>query len=242
MIKIAIIGTGNISHHLNKAISNTNDTTVVQIINSRNHIQENTANAPDIYIIAVNDDAITDVAKQLKNTKSLVVHTSGSISMNALPNGIRRGVFYPLQTFSKQSEIDFKTVPLCLEVEKHDDMVLLKKLAGTLSNSVHEISSEQRKSIHLAAVFINNFTNHLYHIGNEICVENQVLFEILKPLITETAQKIKSLPPIEAQTGPAKRNDNETIENHLSQLKNKDYKDLYILLTKSIQDAHGKKL
>lgn len=242
MIKIAIIGTGNISHHLHKAILNINDATIVQIINSRKDIQENTINIPDIYIIAVSDDGITDVAKQLRDTKSLVVHTSGSISMNALPKGIRRGVFYPLQTFSKQSEIDFKKVPLCLEVEKQEDLILLKRLAGALSNSVYEISSDQRKSLHLAAVFVNNFTNHLYHIGNEICAENQVPFEILKPLITETAQKIVGLPPIEAQTGPAERNDNETIESHLSQLKNNDYKDLYTLLTKSIQDAHGKKL
>ena len=130
MIKIAIIGTGNISHHLNKAISNTNDATVIQIINSRKDIQENTTNTPDIYIIAVSDDVVSTVAKQLKNTKSLVVHTSGSISMNALPKGIRRGVFYPLQTFSKQFEVDFKKVPLCLEAEKNDDLFLLKRQIG----------------------------------------------------------------------------------------------------------------
>lgn len=242
MIKVAIVGTGNMSHHLNKVITNANDTSVVQIINSRKKIQENTANIPDIYIIAVSDDAINTVAKQLKNTKSLVVHTSGSISIDSLPMNIRRGVFYPLQTFSKQSEVNFKKVPICLEVEKHDDMILLKKLANALSDFVYEISSEQRKSIHLAAVFVNNFTNHLYHIANEICDENQVPFKILKPLITETAQKIESLSPIEVQTGPAKRNDNETIKKHLNQLKNKEYKKLYTVLTKSIQETHGKKL
>ncbi len=242
MIKIAIVGTGNVSHHLNKAISKANGLTVVQIINSRSYIQENTTDLPDIYIIAVSDNAINSVAKQLKNTKSLVVHTSGSISMHALPERVRRGVFYPLQTFSKQSEIDFKMVPLCLEVEKQDDLFLLKKLASALSNSVYDTSSEQRKSIHLAAVFVNNFTNHLYQIGNEICAENRVPFEILKPLIIETAKKIESLAPIEAQTGPAKRNDTKTVERHLNQLKNSNLKEIYTLLTKSIQNTYGKKL
>lgn len=242
MLKISIIGTGNVSYHLNKAIANTTDISVIEVLNSRKKIKENTTNVPDVYIIAVSDDAINTVAEQLKNTKSLVVHTAGSISINALPIGIRKGVFYPLQTFSKQSEINFKEVPICLEVEKQDDMVLLKKLAKRLSNFVYKISSEQRKSIHLAAVFVNNFTNHLYHIGFEICRKNQVPFEILKPLITETTQKIKSLAPIDAQTGPAKRNDSETIKKHLNQLKDKEYRNLYTVLTKSILETHEKKL
>lgn len=242
MIKIAIIGTGNLSYHLNKAITNAPGLSVVEIINSRKKIQEHISNTPDIYIIAVSDNAINTVAQQLKNTKSLVVHTSGSIAMNVLPKDIRKGVFYPLQTFSKQSKIDFNEVPICLEVERYDDMVLLKKIANKLSNVVYEISSEQRKSIHLAAVFVNNFTNHLYHIGNEICKENQIPFNILKPLIAKTAQKIEDLPPIEAQTGPAKRNDSETIQKQLDQLNNKGYKDIYSVLTKSIQETHGKKL
>lgn len=253
MVSIVLIGTGNVSKHLFDAFILSTEISILQVVGrnikaleyykNRSNIEHDfskIANA-DIYIIAVSDDAIAEVSTSLIDKKGLVVHTSGSVSMNDLSNP-RKGIFYPLQTFSKEKKVDFKTIPICIEAEKEIDFTLLKKVAETLSNQVYKISSEQRKSIHLAAVFVNNFTNHLYHIGNKICAENQVSFEILKPLITETAQKVESLPPIEAQTGPAKRNDSETIERHLSQLKNKDYKDLYTLLTKSIQDAHGKKL
>jgi len=108
-------------------------------------------------------------------------------------------------------------------------------VAKSISNAVFPISSEQRKALHVSAVFVNNFTNHLYQIGHEICVEHQVPFEILKPLIQETAQKIKILNPADAQTGPAKRNDSSTIEAHLDYLTNENQKNIYKLLTQSIQ-------
>ena len=159
-----------------------------------------------------------------------------------LPNSARSGVFYPLQTFSKDREVDFENIPLCVEAKNLEDLVLLKKLAKAISKSVYEISSEQRKSLHLAAVFVNNFTNHLYHIGNEICRKNKLPFDILKPLILETASKVNTLPPIEAQTGPAKRNDEETIEKQLDQLQNREQREVYQILTNSIKASYGKKL
>jgi predicted short-subunit dehydrogenase-like oxidoreductase (DUF2520 family) len=114
-------------------------------------------------------------------------------------------------------------------------------LGKTISNTIYKINSEQRKSLHLAAVFVNNFVNHLYYIGNEICNENDVPFDILLPLIEETFKKLDDLSPLEAQTGPAKRNDEQTIKNQLDQLKNNTHKEIYRILTKSIQETHGRK-
>jgi hypothetical protein len=112
-------------------------------------------------------------------------------------------------------------------------------LAGSISDDVREISSDQRKSLHLAAVFVNNFTNHLFQIGNELCGEHRLPFDILLPLIRETVQKLDHLSPLDAQTGPARRNDQKTMENHLHQLDNKNYKDIYTLLSKSINEKYG---
>ena len=250
MIKIAIVGTGTVSKHLMRAFSNTQEVEVLQVIPSRGKALSRAFNAslshdhsehkgeqPDVYIIAVSDDAIKIVSQQLAKSKKLVAHTSGSVAMNSLPESTRRGVFYPLQTFSKGREVDFKTIPICIEAEKKEDLELLRRLSMTISESVFEISSKQRKSLHLAAVFVNNFTNHIYQIGNEICHQNEVSFDILKPLITETVEKLDSLSPIDAQSGPAKRHDDETIEKHLNQLKNKTHKEIYQVLTKSIQET-----
>jgi predicted short-subunit dehydrogenase-like oxidoreductase (DUF2520 family) len=195
----------------------------------------------DIYIIAVSDDAISKVSLQLPFENRLVVHTSGSVSLDALDKKNRKGSFYPLQTFSKGKEIDFSKIPICLESENKTDFDVLEKVAQSISNTVFKINSEQRKALHISAVFVNNFVNHLYQMGNEICIENNVPFEILKPLILETANKVMTLSPKEAQTGPAKRNDNKTIEAHLDFLSNENQATIYKILTQSIQN-NGKEL
>jgi predicted short-subunit dehydrogenase-like oxidoreductase (DUF2520 family) len=161
--------------------------------------------------------------------------------MTDLDDKNRKGVFYPLQTFSKNKAVDFKQVPICLESQNDDDYKVLETIAKSISERVYAIGSEQRKALHVAAVFVSNFVNHLYKIGNEICEEHQVPFDILKPLIQETANKIVTLSPEEAQTGPAKREDTQTINSHLSFLSNENQKEIYKLLTKSIID-NGKKL
>jgi predicted short-subunit dehydrogenase-like oxidoreductase (DUF2520 family) len=171
----------------------------------------------------------------------LVVHTSGTVTINALSNKNRRGVFYPLQTFSKDKAVNFKTIPLCIEAENEKDTTTLKLIANAISDAVYDINSEQRKALHVAAVFVNNFVNHLYQIGNEICNANTIPFAILKPLIQETANKIATLSPKTAQTGPAQRNDNSTIAAHQQFLTDENQAAIYNLLTQSIQD-NGKKL
>lgn len=236
MISVTIIGQGNVAHHLYKAFSKAKKVDV-STINSRklNNISE-----ADIYIIAVSDDAISKVSSKIKSKKAIVVHTSGSVSINSLKNSGRKGVFYLLQSFSKNKEINFDEIPFCLEAENSKDLELLETLAKSIGKNIYHINSEQRKSLHIAAVFVNNFTNHMYKIGEDICNKHQVPFDVLQPLIKETALKIGNLSPEKAQTGPAIRNDQQTINNHL-ELLNNEQQEIYQLITKSIQN-NGKKL
>ncbi|MGB0880997.1 MAG: Rossmann-like and DUF2520 domain-containing protein [Polaribacter sp.] len=230
MISVVIIGNGNVATHLMNAFLKADTVSVTQI-NSRKLAKIPKA---DITIIAVSDDAIETVSSKITN--SFVVHTSGSVSLNALKNKGRKGVFYPLQTFSKNKEINFSEVPFCLEAENKNDYALLETLAKSIGKKIYSINSEQRKALHIAAVFVNNFTNHLYKIGNDICNEHHISFEILHPLIKETVAKIETLSPKKAQTGPAIRNDTKTIKNHLTLL-NEHQQKIYKILTESIQNG-----
>lgn len=257
MTKVIIIGSGNVAQHLITAFQNVQnlgaEIELVQVYSRQlgkvAHLVDHAKVTDDLqalaeadlYIIAVSDAAISTIASQLPFKNRLVVHTSGSVSLNALDDNNRKGVFYPLQTFSKNKEVDFRTIPICLESENATDYQLLDKVAKSISDKIFAINSEQRKALHVAAVFVNNFTNHLYQIGQEICQDNQVPFEILIPLITETAQKIILLSPLEAQTGPAKRNDSATIAAHEAFLSNENHLKIYQTLTQSIQE-NGKKL
>jgi predicted short-subunit dehydrogenase-like oxidoreductase (DUF2520 family) len=253
MIKIVLLGTGNVATHLFNAFQNNDNTEVIQVYN-RSHKNlgafktVNTTTSisklknADIYIIAISDDSITELSKKLQLRKKFVVHTSGAKPLEAISKQNRRGVFYPLQTFSATKSIDFKTIPLCLEAEFNDDLTLLEQLANAISDSVYHITSEQRKALHVAAVFVNNFVNHLYQKGEEICLEHKVSFDILKPLIQETAAKIMTLSPNKSQTGPAIRNDKKVTEQHLGDLNSTTQQEIYKLLTKSIQQTHGNKL
>ncbi len=253
MISITIIGSGNVAVHLINAVSKATDLEIVQIFardktkifdkieQSKITDNLNQLKPADIYIIAVSDNVVASISAQLPFENRLVVHTSGSLSIDKINSKNRQGVFYPLQTFSKSKEINFKKVPICIEAKYESDFDMLFKTAQILSDCVYKIDTNQRKSIHIAAVFVNNFVNHLYQIGNEICNEHNINFEILKPLIQETATKIMTLSPENAQTGPAKRNDTETLNSHIKFLTNKNQIEIYKLLTKSIID-HGKKL
>tara|TARA_R110001632_G_scaffold210521_2_gene335625 strand:+ start:15352 stop:16056 length:705 start_codon:yes stop_codon:yes gene_type:complete len=234
MISVVIIGSGNVATHLAATFLKVDTISMTQI-NSRNL---NSIPPADVTIIAVSDNAISEVSSKITN--SFVVHTSGSVTMDALKNTGSKGVFYPLQSFSKDKEVDFTRIPFCLEAENKDDLSKLETLVSVLNGKIYHINSEQRKSIHVAAVFVNNFTNHMYTIADDICKQYDVPFEILAPLIEETSLKIKNLSPKEAQTGPAKRNDTETIQNHLNLL-SKAQQDIYLKITQSILD-YGKKL
>ena len=253
MIKITLIGSGNVAQHLIKAFDKSETIEIAQVFSRKKETLASLIEfdkivddfqdlkEADLYIIAVTDNAISEVSKQLPFINQLVVHTSGTASIETLDDKNRKGVFYPLQTFSKNKDVDFSVIPICLEAENTFDFRVLDTVAKSISKAVFPINSEQRKALHVAAVFVNNFTNHLYQIGQEICEENKVPFEILKPLIQETADKINTLNPTDAQTGPAKRNDSTTIETHLDYLTDENQKNIYKILTQSIQN-NGKKL
>lgn len=251
MLKVVIIGSGNVAQHLIKAFQKSGKAQLVQayartpeklsyLLDSSYITSDFNALADaDIYILSVSDDAISEVSSQLPFNGRFVVHTSGSTAMEAIDSKNLRGVFYPLQTFSKTKDVDFSSIPICLESEQEDNYKALEHLAKSISSEIYDINSAQRRALHVAAVFVNNFTNHLYKIGSDVCNENSIPFDILKPLIQETANKIKTLTPAEAQTGPARRDDKTTIQRHLDFISDDNQKAIYTLLTQSIQNTNG---
>ena len=255
MIKVVILGSGNVGTHLFKASNKKNSEIKIKQWYSRNlkdlapycdlvkiTDQLDKLEFADVYILAVNDDSIHDLSTQLLFSNRLVCHTSGSKPKNELNLKNRSAVFYPLQTFSKESEIDFSKIPICLESSNHEDMITLKKISKSLGCTYYEIDSNQREKLHLAAVFVNNFTNHMYTIAKSITDKSKIDFNILKPLITETVNKINTLDPKEAQTGPAIRGDKKTIDKHLMDLENEKHRQLYKLITNLINDLDHEKL
>jgi predicted short-subunit dehydrogenase-like oxidoreductase (DUF2520 family) len=145
-----------------------------------------------------------------------------------------------LQTFSKDTKIDFKDIPICIEALEKNDVQMLKDLAEAMGSPYYKINTEQRQILHLCAVYVNNFTNQLYRVAHEISDAKSINFDILKPLILETAKKVQTISPYMAQTGPAMRNDKKTIKKHLKLIQNEDHKAIYELLTKSIMKTHGR--
>lgn len=185
----------------------------------------------DLYVIAVTDSAIASVAAEIGDVAGLVVHTAGSVSMNVLPQR-NRGVLYPLQTFTKGRAIDICAVPLFIETD--GDIQFLREVAGQISNNVTEMDSQRRRYLHLAAVFCCNFTNHMYRITESMLAEHDIPFSVMLPLIDETACKVHSLSPAQAQTGPAVRWNQEVMKAQLELLDREDLKQLYQIISKSI--------
>lgn len=247
MTTITVLGSGNVAHHLILNILK-HDSLSLQQIYARNehHLTDivskdlittdiRNLKSADIFIIAVSDNAISEISNAIEVPNQFVVHVSGNTPMQAIDSKHRPGVLYMLQTFSKDKDVDFSKIPFCLEAREKSDLKLLEDISLKFSERIYFIDSNQRQAIHLAAVFVNNFSNHMYALGEEVCKEHDVPFEILKPLILETAQKIESLDPIKAQTGPAIRKDSQTISRHLEIIKDTNKKDIYTLITKSIQ-------
>ncbi len=194
----------------------------------------------DLYLIAVPDDQINKVVAAMPEVKGIVVHTSGITPLKAISTRfVNSGVFYPLQTFSKEKEISLTNVPFCLEGNNKEVLESIENLANKISRKVYHVDSEGRAILHLAAVFVSNFVNHLYHTAATILEENNLPFDLLTPLIEEVALKVQHLSPKEAQTGPARRNDLNTIEKHQSMLADfPEYQELYQLITRQIRKHH----
>lgn len=251
---ITIIGAGNVGFHLAQALFATS-LTITQVysrkiehasllakkVNAQPITQfRQLSNNCDLFILAVPDQVIEVVAKQLVQSlrnQCLIVHTSGATPAAVLSESSPRfGVFYPLQTFSRHKAVDFSNIPICLDANHQEDLDALLTLGKRISTKVYQITDEKRAQLHLAAVFANNFTNYLFHVATQILEEKELSFDLLKPLITASVQKIQDQSPAHVQTGPAIRGDEVTIQRHLNQLDHKaDWQTLYDLLTKGIQ-------
>jgi len=192
----------------------------------------------DLYICALKDDALSMILPRLDIGNGLLVHTAGTISMDVLSAYTTDyGVFYPLQTFSKLRRVDFSIVPFFIETARPESLDLLRELAQCLSEKVIPADSDQRRQLHLAAVFANNFVNYLYGIAEELVQEKGLDFKYLLPLIEETANKVQTLSPVLAQTGPAVRFDHAVMDHQLESLKNHpDLQKLYEYLSQGIHE------
>lgn len=249
-MKISIVGSGNIAACLGKAFYRAGHEIAEVFSRSAGHAGElaGQVNARpvsrlsqlgteiDCCLIAVKDDAIEEVAQSLKFTRAVVAHTAGSISMEALAGSSPDyGVFYPFQTFSRDREPDTSQVPFCLEASNAATYERLEQLAASIRGKVYRTDSRQRKVLHLAGAFACNFTNHFYAIAEELLREEGLSFDMVRPLIRETAEKALAVMPREAQTGPAVRNDQKVISAHLALLERKPrLQELYRLISAGI--------
>jgi predicted short-subunit dehydrogenase-like oxidoreductase (DUF2520 family) len=249
-MRITIIGSGNVATHMAAAFKNAGHR-IIQVYSPNlqhaallaYHVGAEATNSldnilpdTDLFVVSVKDDAIIEMFKALAKHQQLIVHTSGSTNLNdLLVFTSKAGVLYPLQTFSKNKEVDFATVPLCIEGADDNIEADLEQLAATISRNIYKINSADRKILHLAAVFASNFPNYLYAIAQQLLVAHQMEFDLLKPLILETAQKVQLQAPAAAQTGPAVRNDQVTMAAHLQILKDQpQLQEIYELLSQGI--------
>ncbi len=254
-MKIALLGAGKLGGHLGIELHRRGEQLVQVFSRERakaeriaaktgaeacNKLEAIRAGA-DLYLLCVSDDAIAPVADVLRAhlpKGSLLAHCSGSQPATLLGKTTeRRGVFYPLQSFTPGKEPVWEDIPFCIYGSRPEDEELLLQLARKISGKVYRINDEQRSRLHLAAVFANNFTNKILDIAYKLCEEHHIPFELLHPLILETAHKaVSGQPPAGHQTGPAVRKDQKTLQRHLQQLEAKPrWQALYALLTELIQ-------
>ncbi len=247
---VSFVGSGNVATHLARALQKA-DVQIDEVFSpnpehalefSRSFRCRFISDIPelssdtDLILLCVPDNQVTTTAHAIAPGRAIVAHTSGISNLSQISDiPHKTGVFYPLQTFSKQREVSFTDIPFCIEASDLHTKETLTQLAYLLSNKVVGISSAERELLHLTAVMVNNFTNSLYGMAHEILLENKLDFNLLVPLIRETALKVAEMPPHLAQTGPARRKDENTLMRHRELLKDfPHYQQLYQLLTDQI--------
>ena len=247
---ITIIGSGNVANQLAKVF--TKEGVHVSCIYGRNKLTvqalaneidaaiiENIKQVPDqLCIVCVSDDSVVEVINSIPK-EIPVAYTSGSIKISAIGDRKNIGVFYPLQTFTKDRSVDFFEIPIFIESNNAYFTSTLFELAWKISRTVEHSSSEKRAELHLAAVFVNNFTNHIVHLAQEYAASQDINFDFLRPLLKETINKLESSSALQSQTGPAKRNDLGVIDSQEKKLDH-EMKQVYSVLTKSIIKTYHK--
>ena len=248
-----IIGAGNVAYHLTRALKEAGIDVQMVFTRSAERARQvslelgvpatdswdELPDSANCYLYAVTGNALPGLLSRFLAPGALHLHTAGSIGTDVFPDHKpRHGILYPLQTFSKYKAVDFKQVPLFIEASSAESEIQLTQLATLLSERVYRASSDQRRHLHLAAVFACNFVNHMYSIANDLVQTSGLPFEVLQPLIAETASKISVMSPREAQTGPALRKDSQVMDKHLDLLKEfPEYQNLYALISRSISPA-----
>jgi len=246
MLEITVIGNGNLGTALATAINNVkdfkllewygrtwdNDNLPVKAITKLIKLKN-----ADLYILAVSDNSINKILDSI-DTDFFVIHCSGATSIDIFKNHPRSGVLFPIQTISKTNGIFFKHTPFCIEAKHETDLEILKKLVLALEGSYELLNSVQRANLHLSAVWVNNFVNHMIFKGKKICTDNNIPFSLLKPILKMTINQALINNPKNIQTGPARRDDKETLEIHSQLINNLNDKKLYEIITKSIQNSY----
>ena len=250
-MEITIVGAGNLATNLGVALKKAGHC-ICQIYSRTEKSAKDLASVlncpytttiedivhPDIVIVSIKDDALLQIGTALIDSPSLVVHTAGSVQMDVIKSN-RRGVLYPMQTFSKNQIVEFSNIPIFLEASDEECMDKLQALASTISKNTYPLDSEKRRYLHLAAVFACNFTNHCYNLADNILRETGLPFDVMLPLIDETARKVHEMSPYMAQTGPAVRYDRSVISKQTELLTGRT-KDIYDIMSKSIFESHDK--
>jgi predicted short-subunit dehydrogenase-like oxidoreductase (DUF2520 family) len=252
-MRVIIIGSGNVAHILGRACISAGHK-VVQVygrdLGRAMHVASITQSAytddlskidqsGDIYILAVTDTAVSEIAASLRLGRKMIVHTAGSIPIGVLHSvSTNYGVLYPVQSLRTEMTI-LPEIPFMVDGNTADNMALIYDFASSLSYNVHKASDEQRLKLHIAAVVVSNFSNHLYALSEEYCKKESISFRILMPLIEAIAQRVHEFSPAQVQTGPAVRHDRNTINKHIDLLKDHPaLQELYIRFTKSIEEMY----
>ncbi len=257
--RIVLRGAGNVATHLGEALSRAGYSIVqvysrteasaselaVKLHCSYTVAMEDVTAEADLYVVSVKDDALPVLAAQLGkvNREALFVHTAGSVPMDVWKGKADRyGVLYPMQTFSKQRPVDFTTVSFFVEALRKEDSEALMELAVGLGGKAYEASSEQRRFLHIAAVFACNFSNHMYAVAKHLLDAHGLPFEAMYPLIDETARKVHEMAPVAGQTGPAQRNDVQVMDGHLNMLADEpELAEIYRLVSRNIYKYSSEK-
>jgi predicted short-subunit dehydrogenase-like oxidoreductase (DUF2520 family) len=257
-MKIILIGSGNVATHFGKALKASGHS-ILQVYSRSESSAKSLAkklscsyttdikkisDKADLFLIAVKDEGIRSFLLKFAKTSKTIVHTSGSVSLKVFGKKFKNcGVVYPVQTFSIHHKVNFKNVPVCIEATNTSTRKKITSLVKTVTGEIHYMNSSQRRKIHLAAVFANNFSNHLFAIAENILAHERISFDLLRPLILETAMKIQQHSPLEMQTGPARRGDSSVIEEHLKMLVDKkQFREIYQLISESISEMSGIRL
>lgn len=255
MMDIGILGTGNVAYHLAKQLQALNlepkciygrNSEKLEHFRNELKLQSDISTnvdfkAHDFIILAVNDDSLSDCLKTYSfSSTSILIHVSGSVSLEVFPSESKYGVIYPLQTFSKSKPVDFAQIPLYIETKDEETFYQVNALAHQLSNRVSYLSSEHRLKLHLAAVFACNFTNYLYHAAEETLKGTSLSLADLNHLILETVKKAQNLGSISAQTGPAIRDDHKTMEKHMALMEeNEELREIYSVISRQIRSMRS---